>query len=302
MDSPSPRSRAYRLGAGEDVAKGVRRIARGRADDALDRLDVARQEKFAQGVHETRKDMKKLRSLLRLVRDELGEQRFRDANALFRDAARTLSGARDAEVKLQTLAALEERFPEKLPREAVEPLRDALEGERPGNASAGDLQALERASGMIREGRKEIAGFRLAGADLGVVEAGLKRSYRRGRKLLKKVRKNPNDHDVHEWRKRVKDLWYHLRIVELIGSDEVGIRAELAHDVSNLIGDHHDLAVLADDVASRTDGLGGEEARAALIARIRKRQDELADEAIELGRRLYDPKPKKFLRQVGLET
>jgi CHAD domain-containing protein len=300
MSPPSPRSRVYRLGEGEDVAKGVRRMARGRADDALDRLDAARREDFAKGVHEARKDIKKLRALLRLVRDALGEGRFRRESHRFRDAGRTLAGARDAEVKLQTLAALEERSPEKLPDEAAEPLRGALEAERPGAASAADLEALERAAGMIREGRRGIASWRLEGANMELIEAGLRRSYRRGRKLLRAVRADPTDHNVHEWRKRVKDLWYGLRIIVLIGSDEVGGRAELAHDVSNLIGDHHDLAVLAEDIAARTDGLGGEKARAALIARIRKRQEELVEEAIGAGDLLYDKKPKKFLRHVGL--
>jgi CHAD domain-containing protein len=302
MSPPSPRSRAYRLGEGEDIAKGVRRMALGRADDALDRLDAARREDFAKGVHEARKDLKKLRSLLRLVRDELGQGRFRQESHRFRDAGRTLAGARDAEVKLQTLAALEERFPEKLPQDAVEPLREALEAERPGAASVANIQALERAAGLIREGRKGIASWRLEGADMELVEAGLRRSYRRGRKLLHAVEADPSDHNVHEWRKRVKDLWYGLRIIGLIGSDEVGGRADLAHDVSDLIGDHHDLAVLAEDIAVRRDGLGGEKARAALIARIRKRQDELVEEATDAGRRLYEKKPKKFLRQVGLRA
>ena len=299
MNSPSPRSRAYRLGREEDVEKGIRRIARGRVDDALERLEAARTDDFATGVHEARKNLKKLRSLLRLVRKGLGEAGYREASSQFREAARSLSGARDAEVKLQTLTALEERFPGELPDATLDPLRAALEAERPGNASAADLLALERAEQKIRSGRAGIARWQIDGGPK-LISKGVERSYRRGRKMLAKVREDPTDHNVHEWRKRVKDLWYELRIVEESEPEVVKVQADLAHDVSTLIGDHHDLAILAEDVAARPEGLGGREERDALIARIDKRQSELVEEAIGLGKKLYAKKPKKFLRRIGL--
>ena len=299
VESPSPRSRAYRLGREEDVGKGVRRMARGRVDVALENLGTARSEDFATGVHEARKNLKKLRSLLRLVRKGIAEAHYREANTSFRDAGRSLSGARDAEVKLLTLAALEERFPGELPEETVDPLRAALEAERPGNASAADLLALERAEQKIRGVRAGIARWQIEGEE-SLIAKGVERTYRRGRKTLAKVRKDPTDHNVHEWRKRVKDLWYDLRIVEEADPEAVRARADLAHDVSDRIGDHHDLAILAEDIGERPEGIGERKSREALIARIGERQSELAEEAIGLGKKLYAKKPKKFLRRIGL--
>ena len=274
-------------------------MARGRVDDALERLDSGRREDFAKGVHEARKDLKKLRSLLRLTRKGIGEARFHEANKHFREAARSLSGARDAEVKLRTLEALEERFPESLPKQTLDPLRAALEAERPRKTSAADLAALERAEQKIRLGRSAIAGWEVDGGPE-LIAKGVGRTYRRGRKMLAEVRKDPTDHRVHEWRKRVKDLWYELRIIEEWSPEAVRSRADLAHDVSDLIGDHHDLALLAEDVGSRPEGLGGRNERDELIARVRERQDELVEEAIDLGKKLYAKKPKKFLKLVGL--
>ena len=274
-------------------------MARGRVDDALERLDGARSEDLAKGVHDARKNLKKLRSLLRLVRKGIGEAQFREANRNYREAARSLSGARDAEVKLQTLAALEERFPGKLPGDTVDPLRAALEAERPRKPSAADLAALERAEQKIKQSRTDIARWEIEG-DTELIVKGFARTYRRGRKLLAQARRDPTDHNVHEWRKRVKDLWYALRIIEEWDPEAVRARADLAHDVSDLIGDHHDLAILAEDVAARPEGLGGRKERDALIARIHERQAELVEEAIGLGKELYAKKPKKFLKRVGL--
>src|SRR5919205_78895 len=90
----------------ELLCDGIRRIARGRIDHAIDELRGRTDSTPVQAVHEARKDMKKLRALLRLVRGELGGKTFARENACFRDATRELAGARDSDVMLETLAQL----------------------------------------------------------------------------------------------------------------------------------------------------------------------------------------------------
>ena len=90
----------------------MRRVARGRIDHALDELRGKSDSTREEAVHEARKDMKKLRALLRLVRGELGDRVYAAENACFRDTARELSGVRDADVMLATLGDLEERYGE----------------------------------------------------------------------------------------------------------------------------------------------------------------------------------------------
>src|SRR3954447_10069692 len=120
--------RSYRFLEGEPVPDAVRRIAHGRIDHALDELRGQTDSSTEETVHEERKDMKKLRALLRLARDELGDNVYRRENTCFRDVARELSGVRDADVMLGTLKRLDGSFPE---------LRSALEEHRRG-ASQGD--------------------------------------------------------------------------------------------------------------------------------------------------------------------
>jgi len=43
------------------------------------------------------------------------------------------------------------------------------------------------------------------------VAPGVECSYRSGRKALVTIRRDPADESFHEWRKRVKDLWYQVR-------------------------------------------------------------------------------------------
>ena len=60
-------ARAYRLKAGEPLPEGIARIARGRIDHALDELGGRTDSTAEEAVHEARKDLKKLRALLRMT-------------------------------------------------------------------------------------------------------------------------------------------------------------------------------------------------------------------------------------------
>ena len=212
--SPDLPDRSYRVRGHEQAAAELRRVANGRADAALERLRRDARTDVASAIHDTRKDMKKLRSLLRLVRDGLGEQRYRAENDRYRDAARQLSPAREAEVNLAALAALRERFPAEAP--AAEMLQRALEREHERVAVEGDTldERVEQATDAIAAGAAAIADWPLDGDDFDLVAAGIERAYRRGRRGLRTVRDDPTAENVHDWRKRVKDLWYQLRLLQ----------------------------------------------------------------------------------------
>ncbi len=61
-------SRAFRLQSDEPLGKGIARIAHGRIAHALEELGGTTDSTPEEAVHEARKDVKKLRALLRLVR------------------------------------------------------------------------------------------------------------------------------------------------------------------------------------------------------------------------------------------
>jgi CHAD domain-containing protein len=278
------------------LAAGLTRIAAGRAEKALERLREggAGEVETAEAVHGARKDMKKLRTVLRLLRDGLGKKRYRRADARFRDAARALSGARDAEVKLETLEGLGEHQAG-LPAAAVEAWRKILERDREAATDTvrGESLAAEAVE-QIEAGLEEIRSWDLTGDSWETIAPALTRTYRRGRKAMKAA-EDGDDDDLHEWRKRAKDLWYELRLLTRAWEGPLQATAEEAHRLTDLLGDHHDLAVLREDLRERNLG---EEETAALEAAIGRRQEELAAEAFSLGCRLYAERPKQFSRRL----
>jgi CYTH domain-containing protein/CHAD domain-containing protein len=291
-------SKAFRLKRREGAGEGLRRIARGRVEKALERLREVEEDELADAIHGARKDLKKLRSVLRLLREELGKKRFRTENKRYRDAGRLLSASRDAEVKLETLRELERCGGDRFPAGASVAWYEALEADRDriaGGAEGETAEKLAAAVTAIEDAGQEISSWPIGTDSWRLIEPGLRRGYRDGRRALKRVQADGGTDNVHEFRKRAKDLWYLLRLLHDAWPGLLEASADEAHELADLLGDHHDLAVLAEDLDARA---GLVTSRADFEKLIEGRQGELLGAALGLGERLYAEKPKHFLRRL----
>jgi CHAD domain-containing protein len=292
-------SRKYRLKQGEPVPAGIRRIALGRIDHAIDELRGKSNSSPEEAVHEARKDMKKLRALLRLVRDEVGDDTYRHENAHFRGAARELAGVRDADVMLATLGGLEERYPKDLSPDAAGGLRQALEAHK--GSAADDTR--EGASAVVveilEEARERVPEWPLERDGFAALEGGLRRIYRQGRRDWSAAREDPSAERIHDWRKRVKDLWYHLAILEETWPPIMEALQQEAHELSDRLGDDHDLTVLLAYAHEHGTALNGMQRLHAFDGVVQRRRDELKAEAFVFGDRLYADKPGVFVGRIA---
>ncbi|HEX7279762.1 MAG TPA: CHAD domain-containing protein [Solirubrobacterales bacterium] len=287
-------SRKYALKGGP-LDEEAARIAAGRAGKALERLrGAAGEADRTEAVHGARKDMKKLRTLLRLLRDQLPARVYEEERERYRGAGRALAASRDAEVKLWTLERLDEGA-EDLPREATESWRQILARDCEAAANTADSGFAEAVT-SIEAGLAGIESWPLKDKGWKTIGPGITRVYRRGRREMRTAAADPSEANVHQWRKRVKDLRYTLELLEKAWSVPLAASADEAHHLTDLLGDHHDLAMLREDLHQRR--LGEEETR-GLEAAIDARQEELAAAAIDLGHRLYAERPKDFGRRLG---
>ncbi len=298
-DGEAAGSSAYRLLEGEPVGPGIKRVIAAQVDDAITQLRGEAGTEPADAIHEARKDMKKVRSALRLVRDALGDDVWRRENDHYREAARQLSSHRDAEILVEALDELGERFGPTA-RDRFGALRGQLDEE---NRAAQDNGMLERtmagAAAELAAGRSRIDGLSLEGDDWELLAPGLHRTYRRGRKRLRAVEEEASVSNLHELRKRVKDLWYQLRLIREADRPMIGALADHAHDLSDHLGDDHDLALLREQVKRRRDAFASPADQRHLLQEIDQRRGELQFAAISLGERIYAEKPKKFRSRLA---
>jgi CHAD domain-containing protein len=278
-------SRAYRLKEGEPLSEELRRVARGRIDHAIDELRGKTDCTPVEAVHEARKDMKKLRALLRLARGELGKDTYARENACFRDAARELAGTREADVMLETLGALE------LPAGGRE-LRKAVRAERAEGGEDDRETAVDAAVGILKEARKRVDDWPLERDSFDALADGLERSYRRGRRDFKTALEAPSAEALHEWRKRVKDLWYHHTLLRELWPSVISAVGDEAHELSDRLGDDHDLVVLTTWMREHADA--GQE----FLEAVDRRREQLQGEAFALGARVYAEKPSAYARRM----
>ncbi|HLH13663.1 MAG TPA: CHAD domain-containing protein, partial [Solirubrobacteraceae bacterium] len=213
-------------------------------------------------VHETRKAIKRLRALLRLLRSELGERAYERETATLRQVAHELSGARDAAVMVATLDALAERHPCELARRhGVIALRRRLHAhsDRLSRATLADASARANVLGELHALRWRVAAWTLPkSGGIELVDADLQHLYRQGRERCERVARDKGERtlEMHKWRKRVKDLRYAAEMLERRGeprskresraSTRAHKLAARADELGELLGEDHDLAVLAE--------------------------------------------------------
>ncbi|MEF2554218.1 CHAD domain-containing protein [Aurantimonas sp. A2-1-M11] len=290
---------AYRLDPGAPLDAEFRRIAGEQIRKAEKGLGAGEGDRHA-AVHDARKRMKKLRGLLRLVRDARPAFHAKE-NARFRDAARKLSGARDSGALIEALDQLEAHYADELATDAFGAVRRELT-ERRTNAEKAEMgPAVEQVLRSLGAARHKLDGFVIgrkskAGDAATIVASGIARSYGRGRAALATAQKTREVDAFHELRKRAKYHWMHLRLVGPLWPDAMKPLAEAGKQIGDSLGLDHDYAVLREQIAATPDAFGTSGELAVVLALADRRQTELRESALDMARQLFADDPD------GVET
>ena len=250
-------------------------------------------------IHRARKELKRARTALRLLREAVGDEAYKRENAELRDAARPLGDARDATVALGLVRELLEHEKKPARRARLVELRRALHEERLRARDTllrgSKLAGIER---LLLEAGQRAEYWRVPRNAAPALRAGLERVYRKGRKALKRARSERSTASLHESRKQVKYLQQALAIVADSKSHRLKKLTKRAQAVAARLGDDHDLAALCARLAALPVR---SKAQGKLIARVEVRRAKLQKSAFKRARRLYSKKPAAFLGQVAVK-
>ncbi|HRW03734.1 MAG TPA: CHAD domain-containing protein [Caldilineaceae bacterium] len=296
---------SYRLQSGESPAIGLKRIADEQVQKALKQLHK-KPDGENEAIHDARKRFKKIRAVLRVVRDEIGEEVYQRENHCYRDAGRRLAPVRDRFVLIETVDALHKDFAKQLEDEPFGHVRSILVEEHVttlDEALADDL--LAEVAVTIEAAQQRIAGWPIAQNNYDPVHDSLKRIYKRGYKAMAAADDDPSPATFHEWRKRVKYFWYSMRILKPLWPNLLDEWADEIHALANVLGDSHDLAVLQQTL--HTEQWRQRKQKKAELAReidllcalAEQRRQAYHSLARPMGQRNYAEKPKRLVKRIG---
>lgn len=267
------------------VGSQVRKIAAEQIEAAL--AEIGASSDFDGTVHELRRHCKKTRGLLRLVRPNFAD--FSAENGAFRDAADALSAARDATVMLDTFDAL--LAAGAVASESRIKLRGALEANARRIAQEQDRSRLfNDFADVMTAAKQRVKHWSFDAQSFALIEPGLHDTYARMRKRLRAAEKTSEDEDFHEWRKETKSHWFHVTLLKTCAPDRLGARRDHLDTLGEYLGDHHNLAVLAEGL----ENLAGPLDKAVAEA-LASRKSDLAAKAFALGRQLTVDSPKDLV-------
>ncbi|MDQ3722975.1 MAG: CHAD domain-containing protein [Actinomycetota bacterium] len=294
-----PEQRRYRLLAGETIPEGIRRVADTQLAEAAVDLGGVHEADLGPAVHAARKRVKRVRAALRLSRSAIGDSMYRTENRQLRTIAAQLSTARDTRALLETLAGVEERVGDALAPDATVELRARLRDEHERALDALKEEGIDQATAQALEAAADrTTQWTFDRDDFRAIKPELRRIYRRGRRLLRAARKEREAEHLHEFRKRAKDLWHASQLLHAAHPKRMKRLSRGAHELADLLGDHHDLSVLRDYVEVHPHHFEDAGTRDALLLVIDGRSDTLRRRALKVGRQVYKRSPKRFADDV----
>jgi CHAD domain-containing protein len=282
---------SYKLEMNESIADGIRRIANEQVDKAINRLknpDNDRQD----AIHDARKCFKKIRAVLHLVRDEIGDDQYKQENIFYRDLGRELAPLRDSVVMVNTyqkIRAADSRF-------FVYPDYQSMQNKLIAEKQALERRLLDNEQRIYKvienlKSKRNVTDWNINSNDFDAFYQGLKRVRKRRQKAIAE----PTTENYHDWRKRVKYLWYHCRLFENVWKDYMQQLALQLHLLSDYLGDDHDLALLKRKLAGNNQtslDIQG------MKNYIEIKKSTLQNLSIKLGNRIYVEKPKRYTKRI----
>jgi len=287
----------FRLKLREPLPDGLKRVFREQVESALKLCRHPAKERGVT-VHEVRKHLKKLRAALRLTVSEVGKSRHAREDRYVREIGRLVSDLRDAQVRLQTLIQLRDETAKGSGENHFPRIEELLSLERESFSAAFAGWQKQAIPKLERVGER-VSKWPLAGITWKQICGTVGKIYKRGQRGLAKTIKKPQPENFHAWRKRVKDLWYQLRILQPLNRVVLEKIAADVEVLGELLGREHDF----DFLLARLENEGSDEAlRNELVQLqklIRKRGSKLRRDALELGRRFYAEPSKAFAKRIS---
>ena len=289
-------SSSTKINLEENIQANVQRIMQTRVDTCRKALTHAPSH---EAIHQARKELKKIRAIVRLVRPHLGEEAYREANHYFRDAARLISDARDVTASEETATKLQSVLSSRRDRQAIEQFKRHLQAKKAAitryqvqrdHLLESVLEALVDAEQFYRSWAITEEGFE-------ALSPGIRKIYKQCVKRQKKAYAEDTPEGFHQWRKSVKYLRYQIDALSTLWPGMLGALESELNLLTDYLGDDHDFYVLQ-GILQQHEAIRPETLR-SLNRHIEQRRSILQHSAKVLSDKLFYPKSNHFVEPIA---
>lgn len=279
------------------ATREARKLLRRQIDKSLECLK--RRSISEESIHRARRQIKKARATLRLLRPGLPNKQYRAENSRLRNAARPLSAARDAAMLRKTFQHIQTGARTGGIRSGSRQIDQILAIEQSGaHRRVASKDGVPHSRRLLREARARTSRFHLGKHGWSTIGEGVRRVYRQGRKTLQAVTKAPSDTAFHEWRKQVKYLRYQVQLLRPIRPGPMDALMRELHSLGDCLGDDHDLVVLRARLTAPGSPLQGNSGGRALFQKLDHERAGLRRKALKVGARIFAQPPASFCSRL----
>lgn len=294
---------AYRIRPDADFTEAFRSVATEQLESAITVLEE-RPDGAHEAIHSSRKNLKRLRSLYRLVAREAPEFQEHE-NTRLRDVARSLSAIRDAAALIGTAQYLQQSAREPDENEALGRIVTILEGRRDwmAEAESGLEQRLAETSDVLKEAIAALATVSFDGdhrKNARKLANSWRRTARKAKAALAACHGQAAADDFHDLRKRTYDYRLYHALLRDIWLGAMKAKRDVAKELVEDLGHINDLAVLCELVEAEPQLFTRNDDLAHLLDAIIFRQQEDRRQALVKAEAVFADDPDEEAQRIEL--
>ncbi|WP_460538107.1 CHAD domain-containing protein [Echinicola sediminis] len=284
------------LNKDENIATGWKRLI---TEQCQSIAEVLRSRKAPpERIHDIRKSLKKIRGLLRAVKE--GFPGYTEENIFFRDAGRAVSKLRDYQAVQDTLVRLYATKDHPANKSTCRTIAKKLDRAKSTleKQMLKKEKVLESINLQIQEKLTEIEDWSLERSSFDVLSSSITKVYKKGYRLRKIAEATGKSEDFHEWRKQAKYLRYQLEFLNPLWPNLMTFWEGEMHQLTDYIGEGHDLVVLQEMIETEGVFISNTKERLAFDETVAYHKSLCSLNALDLGSKCYSERPKNFKQRL----
>lgn len=193
-------------------------------------------------IHNFRKNIKKIRGIIRLLRHEIGNDKYHELNNFYRNIGQEVAVVRNDTSQIELLQSLKGKVKDEIVNKALTTATNQLRKKR--NIEFGRFENKGLANNlnqMILTVQQTTHELDFTGDPDSFILKSLRHVHQRARSAYETTGFCKQDEIYHYWRKQVKYLMYHLMVLNKPLPSSINVYINELNKLGNLLGKLHDL-------------------------------------------------------------